>query len=95
MQTQKQVLQIEGIGSNTLLNEVERILNKALSSIVPKQSETELISRQNVADIFNVSLPTIHAWTNAGILKAYKIGHHTRFKKSEVLQACKPIKEKI
>lgn len=95
MQTQKQVLQIESIGSNALLNEVEKLLNKTLATLAAKPQEPELITRQQVAEIFGITLPTVHSWTNTGILQAYKIGNKTRFKKSEVLQACKPIKERI
>lgn len=90
------ILQVENVSFNSLLKEFEAIITKKLLAITEnKQPETELISRQNVADIFGITLPTVHSWTNAGILTAYKIGNKTRFKKSEVLQACKPIKEKI
>lgn len=92
--SQQKILQVENISSNSLLKEIDEIVTKRLSAIAERKTiETELISRQNVADIFGITLPTVHAWTNAGILQAYKIGNKTRFKKSEVLQACKPIKE--
>lgn len=93
MQIQKQVLQIEGITSNALLNEVENLLKNAFSTIATPQPETEFITRQHVADLFGISLPTVHSWMNTGILTAYKIGNKTRFKKCEVLAACKPQKQ--
>ncbi|MEO5990319.1 MAG: helix-turn-helix domain-containing protein [Ferruginibacter sp.] len=95
MQSQR-ILQVENITSKSLFEELGAIISKTLLSISEnKQPETELITRQQVADIFGISLPTVHSWVNTGILTAYKIGNKTRFNKSEVLQACRPIKEKI
>lgn len=91
MTTTKELLQVEGITSNALLNEVEKLLSTKLAAITTPEPETEFITRQQVADIFGISLPTVHAWMNTGILTAYKVGNKTRFKKSEVLQAAKPM----
>lgn len=96
MNVKGQILQVEQISSNTLLNEVERLLDKKLAAITsPPASETdEFITRQNVADMFKISLPTVHAWMNAGILKPYKIANKTRFLRSEVVAAAKDISKK-
>lgn len=93
MQSTSKILQIEGITQNALLNAVEEILHKEFDNLQKQQpAPVEFLTRQQVADMFGITLPTVHAWINAGILTAYKIGNKTRFKKLEVLAACKPLK---
>lgn len=95
---EKKFILIEALTVNDLVaemaKEVSKIYNNSKAPGIENDAD-KLITRQNVADIFGISLPTVHSWANTGILIAYKIGNKTRFKKSEVLQACKPIKEKI
>ncbi|HRO84494.1 MAG TPA: helix-turn-helix domain-containing protein [Niabella sp.] len=93
MDTNKEILKIEGTNSISFLNEIERIFKVTAATInPPKEEQPEFITRQQVADLFGITLPTVHAWMHAGILTAYKIGNKTRFRKSEVLAACKPLK---
>jgi len=49
-----------------------------------KDSPKEVMTRKEVADLFSVSLPTIHDWANSGIIKPYKVGNRTYFKRSEL-----------
>jgi hypothetical protein len=91
--TQTKVLQVEGITAATLLNAVEEIVSRKLAAHQKEANpiEPDFITRQQVADIFKITLPTVHAWSNAGILKPRKIGNKTRYYKVEVLAACKPL----
>jgi excisionase family DNA binding protein len=85
---QKTLLQIEGISSETLFKEFSKIIDARFLKVEqPKTDEDTFITRQNVADMLHVTLPTVHSWTNSGILKAYKIGKNTRFLLSEVKAA--------
>lgn len=86
---QSTLVQIENISSNALLNEVSKLLDLKLSklALVPPPETDSFITRQNVADMFKISLPTVHAWIHANILKPYKIGNKTRFLLSEVKAA--------
>lgn len=43
------------------------------------------MTRKEVADLFSVSLVTLHDWVNSGIIKPYKVGNRTFFKRSELL----------
>ncbi len=93
----KELFQVEGMTSNALLSSIEDIIKKNLSTIPIAQNNEdhpELITRKQVSELFGVTLVTIHAWTNAGILQAYKIGNKVRYKRAEALQACKPLKAK-
>lgn len=52
----------------------------------PTTNEPEILTRRAVAELFNVSLVCIHDWTNKGLLKPYKMGNRTYYKRSEVLE---------
>jgi len=88
---QKTLLQVEAITSHLLIDEmakqVEKIIDAKLNKIYRNPQEDRFITRTDVADMFQVSLPTIHGWMNKGILKPHKIGNKTRFLLSEVKAA--------
>ena len=44
------------------------------------------LTRKETAEFFNVSVNCINNWVNNGILKAYKVGQRTYFKKSELIE---------
>lgn len=93
MQPTTEILQLENTNSNLFLKAIDDLFKKTVQEIhPPTPPEIEFITRKNVSEIFGISLVTVHAWTNHGILKAYKIANKTRFKKHEVLAACKPLK---
>lgn len=84
----KQILQIEQLDANALLERFDR-LEGAITALTPKQNSTndtppEYITRNDVAELFRVTLVTINEWVNKGILKAYKIGRRVYFKRNEV-----------
>jgi len=93
MTTTTNMVQIQSINVNTLLDAFEVLLVQKLSTIQQSTPviDIEFITRNQVAEIFGVTLPTVHNWINTGVLTAYKIANKTRFKKSEVLASCKPI----
>lgn len=64
---------------------VESILNNFLKSQV--NSGEEIMTRQEVADLLQVNLSTVHNWCKRGKLKPRGIGNRVYFKRSEV-EAC-------
>lgn len=52
---------------------------------VERQEQEELLTRKQTAHILGVCLPTIHNWIKLKILKPYKMGNRTYFKRSEVM----------
>lgn len=92
----KTLLQVEAVTSNGLVTEVEKAVSKLLDAklemLKPLPNEDPFITRQDVADMYRITLPTVHSWINAGILKPYKIGKKTRFLLSEVKAAAIPTK---
>ncbi|MHA4810461.1 helix-turn-helix domain-containing protein [Flavitalea flava] len=90
MQNQSKILHVESVTSNSLLDALSDLLDQKFSkfngSSTPKNPDA-FITRQDVADLFKISLPTVHSWMNVGILTPYKIGNKTRFLLSEVKAA--------
>jgi len=56
----------------------------------PKQP-TEFLTRNQVKDLLDVDLSTVHNWTKRGKLQAYGIAGRVYYKRSEVEQALQPI----
>lgn len=46
----------------------------------------EIMTRKETGEFFGVSLVTIHDWTKAGIIKKYKVGTRTFYKRSELME---------
>jgi excisionase family DNA binding protein len=53
----------------------------------------EYITRNEVKEMLDVDLSTIHNWTKRGKLKAYGIGNRVYYKRDEVEQAIRPIND--
>lgn len=87
----KDYLQFEGCTIDSLITEIEKRMLKAidtkLSKLNPPTNEDRYISRQDVADLFGITLVSVHRLMNAGIIKPYKVGQSTRFLLSEVKAA--------
>jgi hypothetical protein len=72
-----------------LISESVKTQIKELSSYLtnnPSKEAKEFLTRKQTADLFHVSLVTIHEWQNNGTLKVYKMGNRSFFKYSELLE---------
>ena len=69
--------------SESVKTQIQELVN-ATNKEQPKE-ENDLLSRKETADFFKVSLVSIHAWMKDGIIKPYKVGNRTYFKKSELI----------
>lgn len=52
----------------------------------PAEEANELLTRKQTAEFLDISTVTLHAWCNQGILKPYKMGNRTYFKRSELIE---------
>ena len=69
-------------------------LSPFINSLPPLQTETELLTRKEVAKLYGVSLPTILSWTKTGKLIGYRIASRVRYKRSEIEKSLSQIKTK-
>ena len=81
--------QIENLDAKYLLSKFNIITKhfERLESLLNKPTTLEFLTIKEVCQILKVSKVTVHNWTKQGILKPYKIGNQTRFKRLEVLDA--------
>jgi hypothetical protein len=50
-----------------------------------ESNQKEILTRSETANLFSISLVCLHDWVKKQILKPYKVGNKTYFKRSEVL----------
>lgn len=86
--TQVQFIQVSPKELATLIQEsVKHSLptTTLIPTIEPKQKE--ILTRIETANLFSISLVCLHDWVKKKILKPYKVGNKTYFKRSEVMEA--------
>ena len=83
----QQLKQINEFSSELIkqhLNELLRQISEIKEII--SEMNSELMTRKQVADLLQISLPTLWDWTNKGIIPAYRIGNKVRYKRNEILK---------
>lgn len=69
---------------------VKRQLDDFLKHFTPKQPN-EYLTRQEVAQMFNVDISTVHNWSKSGKLNPLGLGSRVYFLRSEVEASLKPL----
>jgi DNA invertase Pin-like site-specific DNA recombinase len=89
MEAQVQLIQISVNQFADLITErVDARFKDLLKGVeqTPPQEQDKFLTRKETADFFKISLYTIHDWMNKGIIKPYKAGNRTYFKRSELIE---------
>lgn len=73
-----------------IISGVRAEVEKLKEDFQPKQP-TEFMTRNEVRDLFDVDLSTVHNWTKRGKLKAYGFGGRVYYKRAEVEAGLKPL----
>jgi excisionase family DNA binding protein len=82
-----QMFNITPIELATLINDSIKVeLTKLKETINPDSLESPHLTRRETAKFFGVSLNCVNDWTRKGMIKAYKVGQRTYFKRSELMQ---------
>jgi excisionase family DNA binding protein len=69
--------------TETILKGVETQINDLKKNFTPKEPE-DFLTRMETAKLLKISLTTVHEWSNTGILKMYKVGNRTYFRRKEI-----------
>ena len=72
---------------NQIAAEIKNQFREFTTTGQTKAPEKEVLTRKETAELFDVSLVCIHDWIQKGIIKPYKMGNRTYFKRSEVLES--------
>lgn len=75
----------------TLEQLAEAVVKLQQQPIAPPQPENEFITRDEVCKLLNFNKTTLHKHTRSGKLLSFGIGNRVLYKKSQVLEAVKPI----
>ena len=75
---------------NSILVDFKNELEKLKTEFQPKEPTTYL-TRQEVAEMLQIDLSTLHNWVKKGKLNPYGIGHRVYFKRTEIEAALKPL----
>jgi hypothetical protein len=75
---------------NQITEGVKNQLTEFLKHYTPKQPN-EYLTRQQVAQMFNVDLSTIHNWCKSGKLKPLGLGARVYFLRSDIEQSLTPL----
>ena len=77
-----------GMPVDQLLSRIEQLIDAKIS-VTPKNENNpfDYLSRKEVASLLKITLPTLHAWTQQGLLRAYKMGTRVLYKPNEVKDA--------
>jgi hypothetical protein len=62
---------------------------------VPEPIPEDLLSIEDIQNVFKVSKVTVHKWKKKGLLPFYKMNRKVYFKKSEVIDAMQHKKRKL
>jgi len=75
---------------NQITEGVKNQLQEFLKLYTPKQPN-EYLTRQQVAQMFNVDISTIHNWCKSGKLKPLGLGARVYFLRSDIEQSLQPL----
>lgn len=85
---------IESTAGNTveLSRGLQEVLIKALQALAVGSEVSivripEELTSTAAAELLGVSRPTLMKWARAGEVESFKVGSHTRFKRTEILRA--------
>ena len=85
-------------------DELSELINQSISDQLAElkreiclalKEEDEFITRKDAAEFFQISIVCLHDWMKKGIVKHYKMGNRTYFKRSELVQSLLDSNKKV
>lgn len=81
-----EITQVTFEGFKTIIKDIlADDIPELLRAHLKPQDEEVLLTREEVAEILRISIPTLYSYTRQGILKTYRLDSRVLYKKSEVL----------
>ncbi|MEI2738122.1 MAG: helix-turn-helix domain-containing protein [Chitinophagaceae bacterium] len=81
---------LKGITVSDLLEKIGQIVDHKIGSMqrlsIEKQAKPYL-TRREVAQMLDISLPTLNDWSKSGLLRSYKIGNRVLYRMNEIEEA--------
>ena len=83
---------LNGITVEQLAEALKPLLGNTTTN-EPQQPENDLMTREAVCKLLSINKTTLWKHTRSNKLKSYGIGNRVMYKRSEVLEAVKPLKD--
>lgn len=82
---------IENITADDLTKVFRAILKEELSHLNPQETTPKFLTRQEVANLLKISLPTLNEYTRTGIIKGSRVGTRVLYDEASIKEAVKTI----
>jgi excisionase family DNA binding protein len=78
---------IEGMSAAEFLEQIESMFGRQIKDLQEKLARPpdQLWDRKYVADLFQISLPTLRKMVENGVIKEYRLGKSIRYKSQEIM----------
>lgn len=87
---------IEGASISEFQIKLEEIVSSCLSNIEIREKEKfEYLTREQTAELLNVSLVTLNNWSKKRILTPYSLGSRVYYRHQDILNGMKPINNNL
>jgi len=88
-----ETIQIQNLSVDELKVIITDSFREQLKGLIPKPEPPEkYLTRKETAKLLQVSLVTLNDWSKKGIIQSYRINSRIRYKKSEIDEALKEVK---
>jgi excisionase family DNA binding protein len=82
---------IQNLTPEELSETIRSVIREEFSLINPKENSPHYLSRQEVATLLKISLPTLNEYTRTGIIKGSRIGSRVLYSEEDIKNAIKEI----
>ncbi len=82
---------IENVTPTELIESVREVVKQEIANLQLERSIPRYLTRQEVADLLKITLPTLFEYTRTGKIKGHYIGRRVLYSEEEVTRAVKEI----
>jgi excisionase family DNA binding protein len=82
---------IQNLTPEELSETLRSVIREELSLLNPKETAPRYLSRQEVANLLKISLPTLNEYTRTGIIKGSRVGSRVLYDEVNIKDAIKDI----
>ena len=79
------------VSAEELSDALRSIIREELSLIYVKEPAQRFLSRQEVAELLKISLPTLNEYTRKGIIKGSRVGSRVLYDEAQIRESVKGI----
>ena len=82
---------IQNVTAEEFSETLRSVIREELSLLTPKETIPRFLSRQEVATLLKISLPTLNEYTRTGIIKGSRVGSRILYDEVSIREAVKDI----